>query len=84
MMFLTTLVGAFTCIIIKAEISLPKDLDDLTDMYNWICLFILMFLMYYTINAIKDIVINIFNFGQYVQVYAEEPEDNELKEKGSE
>lgn len=36
------------------------------------------------INAIKDIVINIFNFGQYVQVYAEEPEDNELKEKGSE
>lgn len=55
-----------------------------TDMYNWICLFILMFLMYYTINAIKDIVINIFNFGQYVQVYAEEPEDNELKEKGSE
>ena len=46
--------------------------------------FVLMFLMYYTINAIKDVVINIFNFGQYVQVYAEKTEDDEINEKGFE
>ena len=43
-----------------------------------------MFLMYYTINAIKDVVINIFNFGQYVQVYAEKTEDDEINETGFE
>lgn len=84
MMFLTTLVGAFVCIVVKAEVSLPKGWDDLTDIYNWACLFILMFLMYYTINAIKDIVINIFNFGQYVQVYAEVSEEDKQNEKDSE
>lgn len=39
---------------------------------------------YYTINAIKDVVINIFNLGQYVQVYAEKTEDDEINEKGFE
>ena len=82
MMFLTTLVGAFACVIVKAEISLPERWVDFTNAYNWFSLFVLIFLMYYTINAIKDIVINIFNFGQYVQVYAENPEEE--NEKGSE
>ena len=71
MMFLTTIVGAFACIVVKAEISLPEAWSSFINAYNWVCLFVLMFLMYYTINAIKDVVINIFNFGQYVQVYAE-------------
>lgn len=71
MMFLTTIVGAFVSVILKAKISLPYELNDFTDIYNWFSLFLLMFLMFYTINAIKDIVINIFNFGQYVQLYAE-------------
>lgn len=71
MMFLTTIVGAFVSVILKAKISLPYELNGFTDTYNWFSLFLLMFLMFYTINAIKDIVINIFNFGQYVQLYAE-------------
>lgn len=81
MMFLTTLVGAFTCVVVKAEISLPERWVDFTNAYNWFSLFVLIFLMYYTINAIKDIVINIFNFGQYVQVYADNQEEE--NEKGS-
>lgn len=84
MMFLTTLVGAFACVVVEAGISLPKEWNSFVDTYNWACLSVLMFLMYYTINAIKDIVINIFNFGQYVQVYAEEPEEDKSNEKGSE
>lgn len=79
MMFLTTLVGAFTCVVVEAEISLPERWVDFTNAYNWFSLFVLIFLMYYTINAIKDIVINIFNFGQYVQVYAENPEEENGK-----
>ena len=84
MMFLTTIVGAFACIVVKAEISLPEAWSSFINAYNWVCLFVLMFLMYYTINAIKDVVINIFNFGQYVQVYAEKTEDDEINEKGFE
>lgn len=76
MMFLTTIVGAFTSVIVKAEITLPEGLVSFTEIYNWICLFLLMFLMYYTINAIKDIVINIFNFGQYVQIFTEKMEED--------
>ena len=84
MMFLTTIVGAFACIVVKAEISLPEAWSSFINAYNWVCLFVLMFLMYYTINAIKDVVINIFNFGQYVQVYAEKTEDDGIHEKGFE
>lgn len=84
MMFLTTLVGALACVVIEAGVALPKEWDSFVDTCNWACLSVLMFLMYYTINAIKDIVINIFNFGQYVQVYAEKLDDDEQNEKGSE
>lgn len=77
MMFLTTLVGAFASVVLKANLPMPAMLLSITSLYNWSCLFVLLFLMFYTINAIKDIVINIFNFGQYVQIYAEEPEDDD-------
>lgn len=72
-MFVTTLVGVLSEIIVKVEVSLPNHYLKYTNGYNWICLSIILFLLFYTINSIKDIVINIFNFGQYVQVC----EDNE-------
>lgn len=78
-MFITTLVGAFVGIIVNAEIVMPACLDRLTVYYNWSWVFILYFLMFYIINAIKDIVINIFNFGQFVQVYVKLKKNNDGK-----
>lgn len=72
-MFVTTLIGVLSEIAIKTEVSLPIRFVEYTNGYNWICLSIILFLLFYTINSIKDIVINVFNFGQYVQVC----EDNE-------
>lgn len=52
---------------LKANIPSPKFLMKYCEIYNWICFYVLLFFLFYTINAIKDVVINIFNFGQYVQ-----------------
>lgn len=77
MLFITTLTGVVVGIIIKAEIPMPF-CEKFTDVCNWLCLFTLIFLLYYTINSIKDIVINIFNLGQFAQIYTNaEDEDND-------
>lgn len=69
--FITTIVGVVAGIIIKADINLPNSLLCYSNIYNWLCLSFLFFLLFYTINSIKDIVVNIFNFGQYVQACSE-------------
>ena len=76
-MFVIILTGAFASIVIEAEIQMPYILSDMTIWYNWSCLFVLLFLMFYTINSIKDIVINIFNFGQFIQVYSQKSENDD-------
>lgn len=65
--FITTIVGIIAGITIEADINLPNSLLIYSDIYNWLCLSLLFFLLFYTVNSIKDIVVNIFNFGQYVQ-----------------
>lgn len=68
-MFLTTLAGSLGKILIEAEITALPLLTEFTDWINSFFLFVLIFLLFYMINSIKDIVSNIFSFGQYVQVY---------------
>lgn len=77
-LFITTLTGVVTGIIIKAEIPMPF-CEKMTDAYNWLWLLVLIFLLYYTINSIKDIVINIFNLGQFAQVYDDNNENESLE-----
>lgn len=67
MAFITTIMGVCADLFLKANISSPKFLMKYSEFYNWICFYVLLFFLFYTINAIKDVVINIFNFGQYVQ-----------------
>lgn len=75
--FITTLV----CVFIKIGMSFVGYLGALN--YNLkICikaftLFSLVFLLIYTIFSIKDITINIFNFGQFAQTYHDVHPDDE-------
>lgn len=75
--FITTLV----CVFIKIGMSFVGHLGALN--YNLkICikaftLFSLVFLLIYTIFSIKDITINIFNFGQFAQTYHDVHPDDE-------
>ena len=75
--FITTLV----CVFIKIGISFVGHLSVLN--YNLkICikaftLLTLVFLLIYTIFSIKDITINIFNFGQFAQTYHDSHADDE-------
>lgn len=79
-MFVTTLAGAFVGIIVNAQIAMPYCLNIITVYYNWLWLFILYFLVFYIINAIKDIVMNIFSFGQFIQIFVESNTDESLDE----
>jgi len=66
-LFFTTLLGSFVSIIIKAEIPMCPYIIQYAECYNYLWFFVLVLALFYAINSIKDIVINIFNFGQYVQ-----------------
>lgn len=67
MAFITTITGIGVELLLNASIEFPSQFVDYCEIYNWACLYFIMFLLFYTINAIKDVVINIFSFGQYVQ-----------------
>lgn len=75
--FITTLF----CVFVKVSMSFVSQLSALN--YNLkICikaftLFILVFLLIYTIFSIRDITINIFNFGQFAQTYHDAHPDDE-------
>lgn len=75
-MFVTTIIGVLAGLISKAQIEPLPFFEPISEAYNWFCLFIMVFLLFYTINSIKDIVINIFNFGQYVQIYVDNDDED--------
>lgn len=62
LMVLTLLVSAFVSFIIKCEISWPFDYGEYE--FNCICLLLVLFLLYYSLFSLLDVVINVFNFGQ--------------------
>lgn len=65
--FLTCILGVTIGFICSLEIKSFDFYRPYIDITNRIVLFILLFMIYYTINSIKDVVINIFNYGQYIQ-----------------
>lgn len=72
MLFSTLIFGVVTLIILKLECAyfeiIPMKLGIII---NKAYLTFIIFLLLYSILAIKDIVINVFNFGQFVQAYKE-------------
>lgn len=79
MAFITTIMGVCVDLLLKADVSFPESIADYCNVFNWTFFCILLFFLFYTINAIKDVVINIFNFGQYVQAYVDAEIDNDDK-----
>lgn len=59
------LFAVITSIVLKSEVNfLPNNLS--TTLFNNIIVLILLFIVYFSIFAIKDMVINVFNFGQLI------------------
>jgi hypothetical protein len=63
--FFTTILAIVIKVIFECQIIINSTIT--VDILNWSVVFIILFLLIYTVNSIKDIVINIFNFGQFIQ-----------------
>ncbi len=75
--FITTLCGVFVKIGMSFISYLSAFNDNLKICIKAFTLFMLVFLLIYTILSIKHITINIFNFGQFAQTYHDaHPDDN--------
>ena len=66
-LFFTLIIGVVVGAVIEAKIFISLPNENFVVIYNWAWVFLISFFLYYAINSIKDIVINIFNFGQYSQ-----------------
>ena len=73
-MICTFLIGAFCSFIQQAEI--PFLIHDLTPYFNGIVLFVLIFCFFYSICSLLDIIINIFNLGQFANILAKRKDIN--------
>ncbi|MEI8086366.1 MAG: hypothetical protein WCG93_09140 [Paludibacter sp.] len=62
----TLLVGFLSNYMLKANLCTVAFLSGYTHTLNALTLFVLIFLFLYSIFAIKDVVINVFNFGQFI------------------
>ncbi len=76
LMFITILQGIIVGFIVELNLNFPFKSDILLCIYNGFWLWLLLFFITYMITSIKDIVMNIFNFGQYVQVYVDKRNNN--------
>lgn len=73
---LTYIVACLVSYVIELQISWPFD-DNCADCFNTLCFFIFLFLFYYSIFALLDIIVNIFNIGQYANAVAQ----NKIKDE---
>ena len=62
----TLLIGFISNYVVKADLKIIDCLSGCVDIINSTFLFVLIFLFLYSIFAIKDVVINVFNFGQFI------------------
>ncbi|SUV27273.1 Uncharacterised protein [Parabacteroides distasonis] len=74
----TFLYGTFCQFIQKAQV--PFLFGKGFDCFNYLVLFLLLFSLYYSICSLLDIVINIFNLGQFANTLAKRKyQENENK-----
>lgn len=55
----------FTNFILKTEVNFFS-FDVATKIFNSVVLFLLLFIVYFSVFSIKDLIINVFNFGQMI------------------
>lgn len=73
---LTYITACLVAYVLELQISWPFD-DNCADCFNTLCFFIFLFLFYYSIFALLNIIVNIFNIGQYANAVAQ----NKIKDE---
>ncbi len=76
----TLLVGFVANYMVKANLTILDSLTRYTNILNALSLFVLLFFFLYAVFAIKDVVINVFNFGQFINKMESEG-DEETREQ---
>lgn len=66
----TYIAACLVSYVLELQISWPFN-DNCADCFNTLCFFIFLFLFYYSIFALLDIIVNIFNIGQYANAVAQ-------------
>lgn len=75
-LFVSLLVGIIASLLIKSEAVYIRPISlESAETINKAFLFGILFLLFYSTLAIKDIVMNIFSFGQLVQIVTPESEN---------
>ena len=76
---LTYIVGCVVGLVISMKIEWP--FSNGYKCFNNIVFFVFLFLFYYSIFALVDIIVNIFNIGQYANAVAQNKNITEVKSK---
>lgn len=66
----TYIIACLVSYILELQILWPFD-SNCTDCFNTVCFFMFLFLFYYSIFALLDIIVNVFNIGQYANAVAQ-------------
>lgn len=72
----TYIIACIVSYIIELHILWPFD-TNCADCFNTVCFFIFLFVFYYSIFALLDIIVNVFNIGQYSNAVAQNKLKNE-------
>lgn len=66
----TYIVACIVTLVIELQIPWPFELDC-AHCFNTVSLFVFLFLFYYSIFSLLDIIVNVFNIGQYANAVAQ-------------
>lgn len=66
----TYIIACLVSYILELQILWPFD-SNCGDCFNTVCFFMFLFLFYYSIFALLDIIVNVFNIGQYANAVAQ-------------
>lgn len=72
----TYIIACIVSYIFELHIQWPFN-NNCADCFNTVCFFIFLFIFYYSIFALLDIIVNVFNIGQYANAVAQ----NKLKDE---
>lgn len=76
---LTYIIACLVSYVLELQVLWPFN-NKYADCFNTVCFFIFLFLFYYSIFALLDIIVNVFNIGQFANAVAQNKlRDEEIK-----
>ena len=78
----TYIMACLVSYVLELKISWPFD-NNYCDYFNTGCFFIFLFLFYYSIFSLLDIIVNVFNIGQYANAVAQNKLRDEKTKNGN-